>query len=83
MVSIQICIGSACHLKGSYTIIDELQKLIKKDKLESKIEIKASFCLGQCTKGVSVKVDDDDIITVSPDTVHEFYHDNILRRVTQ
>jgi NADH:ubiquinone oxidoreductase subunit E len=83
MVSIQICIGSACHLKGSYTIIDELQKLIKKDKLESKIEIKASFCLGQCTKGVSVKVDDDDIITVSPDTVHEFYHDNILRRVNQ
>lgn len=81
MVVVQICIGSACHLKGSYVIIDELQKLIKQDGLEKEIEIKASFCLGNCTKAVSVKVDEEDVMTVSPQTVNDFYKEKILRRV--
>ena len=27
MITIQVCVGSACHLKGSYNIIDELSEL--------------------------------------------------------
>lgn len=80
---IQICIGSACHLKGSYTIVDELQRLIKEDNREEDITIKASFCLGHCTSGVSVKVDDDDVISVSPEMVSRFYYEDILRRVNE
>lgn len=82
MVSIQICIGSACHLKGSYIIIESLQKLIKKDQLESDIEIKAAFCLGNCTHAVAVKVNEEETISVSPDTIHSFYTENILRRIS-
>lgn len=77
MTTIQICIGSACHLKGSYIVIDSLQSLIKRDKLEKDIEIKASFCLGHCTNAVSIKVNDSDIMSVSPDTVEEFYTNTI------
>lgn len=81
MTIIQICIGSACHLKGSYAVIDALQSLIKRDKLEEKIEIKASFCLGHCTDAVSIKVNDSDVMTVSPDTVEEFYTNTIKEMI--
>ncbi|WP_195938343.1 (2Fe-2S) ferredoxin domain-containing protein [Romboutsia sp. 1001713B170131_170501_G6] len=54
MKSIKICIGSACHLKGSYEVIEIFKKLIKEKNLEQEIELCASFCLGNCKEAVSV-----------------------------
>ncbi len=82
MISIQICIGSACHLKGSYLIIESLQRLLKRDRLEASVEIKAAFCLGNCTHAVSVKVNDEETISLSPETVELFYKENILTRLS-
>lgn len=83
MKTIHICIGSACHLKGSYEVIDQLQKEIKKDKREEEIIIKASFCLGHCTEAVSVKVDDSPIMTVSPRDTKAFYDKVIMGAFSQ
>lgn len=57
MITIQVCIGSACHLKGSYNVINKLQESILARGLVEKVTVKAAFCLGECTKAVSVKVD--------------------------
>ena len=54
MKSIKICIGSACHLKGSYEVIEAFKKLIKENNLEQEIELCASFCIGNCKEAVSV-----------------------------
>ncbi|MEF9864018.1 MAG: NAD(P)H-dependent oxidoreductase subunit E, partial [Christensenellaceae bacterium] len=56
---INVCIGSACHLKGSYNIISELQELIEEHKVGDKVELTGVFCLGQCTNAVSVKVGEE------------------------
>lgn len=69
---IQICIGSACHLKGSYEVINTLKKIIEERQLEEKIELKSSFCLGKCSDAVSIKVDESDVISMTPDKVEEF-----------
>jgi NADH:ubiquinone oxidoreductase subunit E len=74
-------VGSSCHLKGSYQIINTFQKLIKQEGLEDKVEIKASFCLGHCTKGVSVMVDDDIIEDVTIVNAREKFEQHILKRV--
>ncbi|HEX9060321.1 MAG TPA: NAD(P)H-dependent oxidoreductase subunit E [Clostridia bacterium] len=81
MVQISICVGSSCHLKGSYQIIQIFQELIKKNKLENKVELKASFCLGRCTKGVSVKVDDDFIDELTIVNAVEKFEEYVLRRL--
>lgn len=70
---VKICIGSACHLKGSYDIINYLKEHIAEDNLEEKITLKASFCLGKCSEAVSVQVNEDSIQSVSPDLVESFY----------
>lgn len=71
MHTIQVCIGSACHLKGAYKVINKFQDEIKKRNIEDKIELKGAFCLGQCTKAVSVQIDENPVISVSVKTVGE------------
>ena len=77
MKTITVCIGSSCHLKGSYDVVQELQKLIAENNLEDKVVIKASFCLGECTKGVSVKIDDGPVLAVKKETVPDFFKEYI------
>lgn len=69
---IQICIGSACHLKGSYEVINTFKKIIDERNLNESIELKSSFCLGKCSEAVSIKVDNNEVISMTPDKVEEF-----------
>ncbi len=77
MLDICICVGSACHLKGSYEVIDKLKNCVKKSKLENNITIKAAFCLGHCTEAVSVKIGDT-IYSVEPSTADQFFEEKVL-----
>ncbi|WP_330390699.1 (2Fe-2S) ferredoxin domain-containing protein [Caminicella sporogenes] len=81
MITVNVCIGSACHLKGSYNVINKLQQILRERNLEDKIEIKAAFCLGECTKAVSVKIDDGEVFSVREDTVEEFFETHLLGRL--
>jgi len=81
MLQIYICVGSSCHLKGSYQIIKIFEELIKEYKLEDKAELKASFCLGRCTKGVSVKVGDEFLEGLTVSNAKEMFEEHIVRRL--
>ena len=73
MKKVVVCIGSSCHLKGSRQIVEKLQELIKSNELQEKVELGGTFCLGNCQKGVAVKVDNE-IYSVTPDTVEDFFN---------
>lgn len=74
---VEICIGSSCHLKGSYNIIHMLQKLIEENGLGEKVELRAVFCMENCRGAVSVRIGDS-IHSLSPENVKEFFKTNIL-----
>lgn len=83
-MQISVCIGSACHLKGSYNIITTLQELVEEQSLGNQIDLKAVFCLGNCQKGVSVQIDENpEIYSVSPKTAKEFFNDTVLPLLNQ
>ena len=69
-MEINVCIGSACHLKGSYEVIKEFQKAIAEFNLEDKIVLKGSFCLNHCVEAVSTKIDNK-ICSLTPEKVRE------------
>jgi len=77
-MKINVCVGSACHLKGSYEVIHTLQALIEANKLEDKVDLYAGFCLGHCTNGVSVQLNENEIVSVSPETVMDFFNSKVL-----
>lgn len=75
MVCITVCVGSSCHMRGSYPIIQALEGLIKTSGLEKDVELKASFCMGNCTHGVCVTVDDRRVEGVTPETVTDLFRE--------
>ena len=79
-MTITICIGSSCHLKGSRTIIQKLEELITERQLNEKIELNGSCCMGECSNGVCVKINDE-LFSVSPETVNTFFENEVLRRL--
>ncbi len=82
MMTIAVCVGSSCHLKGSYDIIELMRRYIKDNHLEEKVELKATFCLKNCgVAGVSIKVDDQVITGVTTKNFDEVFNKYILSRV--
>ena len=79
-MKITVCIGSSCHVKGSRQVVEKLQELIAANHLGDKVELGGTFCMGQCQKGVCVTVDDN-FFSVSPDTVTEFFNENVLAKI--
>ena len=79
-MKITVCIGSSCHLKGSRLVVASLQKLIAENNGSDKVELGGTFCMGKCQQGVCVAIGDE-IYSVSPDTVDEFFKENVLEKV--
>ncbi|WP_125152531.1 (2Fe-2S) ferredoxin domain-containing protein [Clostridium rectalis] len=77
MVTINVCVGSACHLKGSYKIIEKFEKLIKDYNVEDKVELKGSFCLGHCVEAVSTEIYGE-IFSINEDNIEMFFKEKVL-----
>lgn len=79
-MKVTVCIGSACHLKGSRQVVEAIQSQIAANDLKDKVDLGGTFCLGKCQQGVCVTVDDK-FFSVSPETVDEFFKTEILEKV--
>ena len=79
-MKITVCIGSSCHIKGSRAVVEQLQSLISENNVGDKIDLGGTFCMGNCQKGVCVKIDEQ-IYSVTPETTEEFFTTEILERV--
>ena len=82
MLIVQVCVGSACHLKGSQDIIEMLQGAVEKHQLEDDVVLTGSFCIGKCNRvGVTVHVNDDVHVGVTKENFNEFFREHILSAV--
>ncbi len=81
MINLSVCVGSACHIKGSYNVINTFQQIIEERNLSDKVELKAVFCLGHCTEGVSVQIDDSEVYSVSGLTANKFFETEVLPKL--
>jgi NADH:ubiquinone oxidoreductase subunit E len=81
MVNVSICVGSACHMKGSKEVIAKLKELVKANQLEGQVLLNGSFCTGNCQYAVCVVIDDT-VYSVRPETIEEFFNNEILSRVS-
>lgn len=80
MIKVTVCIGSSCHIKGSRQVVEQLQYLIAKNNLNDEVELTGTFCMGKCQLGVCVKVNDE-LYSVTPDNVNEFFEKEVLGRL--
>ena len=78
---LKVCVGSSCHLRGSYDVIEEMKRLIKEHGMEGKIDLQASFCMGNRQNGVSLKADEVLVHNANKDNCEELFLTQVLPRV--
>ena len=77
-MDIQVCIGSSCHVKGAYGVINEFNALVAENHLENKVKVQAAFCLGLCKDGVTIKIGESIITGVNKENVHQVFDKYVL-----
>ena len=78
MMEISVCIGSSCHIRGSYNVIQTFQQMIEEYNLHDKVDFKGTFCMKKCQQdGVSVSIDGK-YYSVRPEGARNFFKENIL-----
>ncbi|MBO8140259.1 MAG: NAD(P)H-dependent oxidoreductase subunit E [Thermosipho sp. (in: Bacteria)] len=65
-MTIKICMGSSCHLKGSYEIIEKIKEMNIKN-----LKLVGSLCFGKCSDGINLEINGNIISNVSPENVQE------------
>lgn len=84
MITISVCVGSSCHLKGAYDIIKACEGFIDQWKLKDRVELKGTFCLGQCTEqGVTVVIGEEVLHGVSVENFAEIFKQKVLSAVEE
>ena len=79
-MKVTVCIGSSCHIKGSRSVVEQLQYLIAENNLGDKVDLGGPFCMGKCQQGVCVTVDDA-FFSVTPDTVTDFFEKEVKAKL--
>ena len=80
-MDIFVCIGSSCHLKGSYQIVNLMKENLDKNGIADKVNLNGAFCFGKCSgDGVTVKIDDEIISGVNKEDFCEIFSSYVLRK---
>ena len=81
---VQICVGSACHIKGAPEIIEMFTKAVDANGLQNDVAMAGCFCSGQCNRqGVTILVDDEVCTGITRENFKEFFDEKILAAIRQ
>ncbi len=79
MIIVEVCVGSSCHIKGAPRIVEMMQERIRNNHLEDDIVLVGAFCSGRCNRvGVTVTVDRNVYVGVTPEGLGEFWENSIM-----
>ncbi len=66
-VEMHICLGSSCFSRGNKEVVMFIREYLKKNHLEDKVIFRGARCMGNCSKGPNLKIDDtnEEGVTIS------------------
>lgn len=78
MLTITICVGSSCSVRGADELAAELEKLITQENLGTQIVLVGAFCMENCSKGVSVRVGERQYRELHPRDASTFFYREVI-----
>ena len=78
MVTVTVCVGSSCHLKGARGVIERFNALVTGHDLADKVILKGSFCMERCGEGINWQIDDEPVTSASEEDAVATFHEKIL-----
>lgn len=72
------CVGTACHVRGAHTIVEEFERQLDispgQTTPDKEITLETVNCLGACALGPIVVLDDHYFANVTPGKIHDIIH---------
>lgn len=78
MITVTVCVGSSCHLKGAREVIERFNELLKGHGLQNKVSLKGSFCMERCGEGVNWQIDDEQFSSQGIDDAVRVLRERVL-----
>lgn len=55
----QICLGSSCFSRGNKDVVMYIRDYLKKNHLEDKVIFKGARCMGHCSNGPNLRINEE------------------------
>lgn len=65
-IQITICLGSSCFSRGNRDVVSAIQDYISNNKLDNKVHLKGGHCLGKCSLGPIMSVENTVYHEITP-----------------
>ena len=78
-MTVTVCVGSSCHIKGARDVIKRFNELLMESGLEEKVELKGSFCMERCGEGINWMIDQEPMTSASVEEAVESFQEKVLR----
>ena len=79
MITITVCVGSSCHLKGARQVIERFSELLERHGLTGAVMLKGSFCMERCGEGVNWQIDEEQYTSASEAEAVATFWEKVLR----
>jgi NADH:ubiquinone oxidoreductase subunit E len=57
-IEMQICLGSSCFSRGNRDVVIFIRDYLKKNHLEDRIIFKGARCMGSCSNGPNLRINE-------------------------
>ncbi|MGI6298227.1 MAG: NADH-ubiquinone oxidoreductase-F iron-sulfur binding region domain-containing protein [Saccharofermentanales bacterium] len=76
-----VCGGTGCESANSKELTENLEKLIRKNKLQTEVQVVTTGCFGFCEKGPIIKVHPDNTlyVEVKPEDAEEIVNEHVIK----
>ncbi len=79
MITVTVCVGSSCHIKGARNVIMQFNELLKANNLGDRVELKGSFCMERCGEGVNWQIDDQNYTSSTVDDAVAVFEEKVIQ----
>lgn len=78
MITVTVCVGSSCHIKGARDMIARFNDFLTKEGIEDKVELKGSFCMERCGEGINWQINDEILSSPSAEEGAEMFRKKVV-----
>lgn len=68
-IKVTICMGSSCFSRGNNIIAETLERYLKSNNLENRVEMSGCLCENKCKEGPNIKINGELYSNVSPEAM--------------
>lgn len=83
MITVTVCVGSSCHIKGARDMIARFNDFLTQEGLTDKVELKGSFCMERCGEGINWQIDDEILSSSNADEGAETFRKKVSQLLEQ